>query len=409
VKRILSFLFLFALLLSACNGTASTPLSQPQTESPTSQLQTEPPTILPTEPPVLATDIPALVEINAPLIDSPSITSIRFINERDGWAVTETQIVRTNDGGVTWYNVTPPDVTDAGYNVKLFVLDNMHAWMQQPDPDHYPDDGFLYRTSDGGLTWTNSTIPFSAGSFSFLDENNGWALASLDIGAGSNAIAIYQTTDAGTTWTRKYFNDPNSIDNSAPIPLGGLKSDIVPLNMKTAWVGGIVYAAASFYLYRTDDGGQTWAEDNPPLPDGADNIEIGIEPNQMKFVSPNTGFLAARLFHEDGTETQLAIYETHDAGDTWTMTPTLIPKGGPVKFLSAKEVIVYNRAQFYVTRDAAQTWSVITPDVNFGDSLSSMDFVNLNTGWVITIDPTTSHPSLYRTSDGGATWSPIVP
>jgi hypothetical protein len=34
--------------------------------------------------------------------------------------------------------------------------------------------------------------------------------------------------------------------------------------------------------------------------------------------------------------------------------------------------------------------------------------VNLNTGWVITVDPN-NHRSLNRTNDGGATWSSVLP
>jgi photosystem II stability/assembly factor-like uncharacterized protein len=104
----------------------------------------------------------------------------------------------------------------------------------------------------------------------------------------------------------------------------------------------------------------------------------------------------------------LAIYTSSDAGNTWMLTPTLIPIGGSADFLSAVEAVVYNGDQFYVTRDAARTWSIIPPDVNFGETFAGMDFVNPNSGWVITIDPTTNHRSLYRTSDGGATWFPIV-
>ena len=29
-------------------------------------------------------------------------------------------------------------------------------------------------------------------------------------------------------------------------------------------------------------------------------------------------------------------------------------------------------------------------------------------GWIITLDPN-NHRSLYRTNDGGATWSPVIP
>ena len=80
-----------------------------------------------------------------------------------------------------------------------------------------------------------------------------------------------------------------------------------------------------------------------------------------------------------------------------------IPDGGSADFLSEQEIVIYNGAQFYVTKDAARTWSIIPPDVKFGDVFAMMDFVDPNTGWVVTLD------SLYRTNDGGTTWSPLVP
>jgi photosystem II stability/assembly factor-like uncharacterized protein len=72
-------------------------------------------------------------------------------------------------------------------------------------------------------------------------------------------------------------------------------------------------------------------------------------------------------------------------------------------------MVMYNGEQFYVTTDAAETWSTISPDVVFGESFANMEFVNLNTGWVITIDPTTNHRSLYKTTDGGTSWFPVLP
>jgi photosystem II stability/assembly factor-like uncharacterized protein len=104
---------------------------------------------------------------------------------------------------------------------------------------------------------------------------------------------------------------------------------------------------------------------------------------------------------------QAAIYTSHDGGNTWELTLTPIPEGGSAIFLSAEEMVIYNGAQFYVTKDAAQTWSIITPDVDFSQNFIMMDFVDSNTGWVATIDEL--NHSLYRTGDGGATWSSVVP
>jgi len=373
--------FLLLIILSACNAGESTPTLYPNTPSP--------------------------AEINAPLVESPALVSIRFINELDGWAVTETQIVRTNDGGITWYNVTPPEVTETGYSVDTFVLDNDHVWMQLADPENFPNSGFLYHTNDGGITWTSNKVPFSRGDLNFLDPNNGWVMSELGIAAGSMGISVFQTPDGGNTWNQTYTNDPNLQNAGDSLPLGGLKSGLAALNMQTAWVYGVIYAPGTVYLYRTEDGGTSWNEQSLPLPQGAENAELAeLSVEKIAFIPPNFGFLTMRLTSEN---INLAVYVSSDSGNTWSLTPTLIPGAGSADFLSANEAVIYNGSQFYVTRDAARTWSIIPPDILFGESFAGMDFVNVSSGWVITVDPTTNHRALYRTSDGGATWFPVIP
>src|SRR5262249_14200908 len=147
-------------------------------------------------------DTPTPPPINAPVVESPALVNVQFLNELDGWGVTETQIVRTNDGGTTWYDVTPHDLAEKGSAPAAFILDQDHAWIQQLDFNNYPYNGLLYRTADGGLTWTIASTPFSEGTLLFIDVKNGWMLANFGVGAGSNAIAVFQTTDGGTTWTQ---------------------------------------------------------------------------------------------------------------------------------------------------------------------------------------------------------------
>ena len=313
-------LIILTLLITACNTSSSAPQSAelPLTPYP---------------------DTPSPAELDETLVEAPVLIELDMLDELDGWGVTETQIVRTNDGGITWYNVTPPGVTETGYSADTFILDNKHAWVQKPDFENFPNSGFLYRTTDGGLTWTNAVTPFSRGDINFIDADNGWVLADLGVGAGSNAIAVYQTTDGGMIWEQNYINDPNRTDASVSLPLGGLKSDLVPLNMETAWVSGVVYAPGEVYLYRTDDGGHNWNQVTLELPAGAENFELGIDKDQMQFVSAREGFIVVRMA---GDATQTAIYVTRDSGNTWTLTPTIINGAGASEFLSAQEMVIYN-------------------------------------------------------------------
>ena len=108
--------------------------------------------------------------------------------------------------------------------------------------------GLLYRTSDGGLTWTVYPVPFGGGDLTFTDETHGWMMAHLGSAAGSMGVSIYRTDDGGDTWTQVYTNDPNLANAGDSLPLGGIKSNLTPLDAGTAWVGGVIYAPETFYF-----------------------------------------------------------------------------------------------------------------------------------------------------------------
>jgi photosystem II stability/assembly factor-like uncharacterized protein len=82
------------------------------------------------------------------------------------------------------------------------------------------------------------------------------------------------------------------------------------------------------------------------------------------------------------------------------------PGAGMVDFVSPVEGIFWTGEQFFSTFNGGVTWSGVQPDVLFGDSFIGMEFVNIQTGWVWTYEPTGVR-HLYRTADGGATWNSI--
>ncbi len=405
MKKILSFLFLLSLLIISCTPTGTTESIQTEESaqvllaSPTAEEALASPQALNTTE---STALPS--EASAPLIDAPDIINIEMIDERNGWGITEEEVVRTDDGGVTWYNVTPPDLTETGYSVFTFFLDENNAWLQIADNNNYPFGGFLYRTQDGGLTWQNFETPFSAGDIEFIDEDNGWILADLGVGAGSMAVSVFQTNNGGATWNRVYTNDPNLEGAGDSLPLGGIKVLLVPLDMQTAWIGGVVYANGNVYLFRTDDGGETWETiANIELPQEAQESQIGVE--KLQFISQTQGVLVLRM---SSTSQETLIFSTDDGGNTWQAFDESIPEAGLLEIPSANEVVLYSSDQFYITEDAGATFNIINPNISFGDSLTDMSFANAQVGWVITTS-STNQRVLYKTEDGAQTWFPIIP
>ena len=70
---------------------------------------------------------------------------------------------------------------------------------------------------------------------------------------------------------------------------------------------------------------------------------------------------------------------------------------------SANEIIFYTNNTFYVSNDAGETFTETVPDIAFGDSIIDLSFANATTGWVITAEYV-----LYKTTDGGATWTVLI-
>ncbi|HEX2696506.1 MAG TPA: hypothetical protein VHM28_02285 [Anaerolineales bacterium] len=379
MKRILTFSFVL-FMLAACGTPNQVPI--PVTQGPTP-----------------APEMPAPAGINAPVVSSPALVSIRMIDAQNGWGINDNDVLRTDDGGATWHNLSPQNVSGLGYAARSEFLDAMHGWVIVPDNSN-PFIGTLYITNDGGVTWKPAATPFGDGDLHFLDTKNGWLMASLGAGAGSMGVAVYQSTDGGATWNQTYTNDPNQQGAGDSLPLGGLKNGITPFDMQTAWIGGVTYAPGVVYLYQTKDGGHTWNLIPMQIPDGYDQAEF--ETIGPQFVSPKDAYLPVHISSQNGV--MLATYVSHDAGQSWTLTPTMIPQGGTLDFVDAQNGFAWNGTSFYVTHDGAQTWTSVSPDVAFGDSFAGLDFVDASTGFVLTNDVTGTRV-LYKTTDGGATWN----
>jgi photosystem II stability/assembly factor-like uncharacterized protein len=346
-----------------------------------------------------APSTPTSVAVRGPLAAPNGIVLLRMLDAANGWAITANSVVRTADGGATWHDVGPSAPETYGYRVTSAFLDIDHAWVLVPDPNDM-EKGILYRSSDGGDTWSESPVPFGSGTLRFLDSKRGWMMADLGAGAGSMAIAVFRSEDSGATWTQTFTNNPTRPGASKTLPLGGLKDGMTVKDSLTAWIGGVTYAPGTVYLYQTSDGGSTWTKS--PVTVSAGYEEAELETPGPIFVNADVGYLPVHLSTQNGT--MLAIYVSRDAGSSWLLTPSLIAQGRAADFVSPDTGFVWNGAGFYVTNDAAQTWKVVAPDVDFGDTFGGMDFVDPQVGFVLRTD-SAGNSSLYKTLDGGATWT----
>jgi photosystem II stability/assembly factor-like uncharacterized protein len=359
-----------------------------------------------TQPPQPPTELPSTESPSFPVVDAPQLLSMRFFDGSNGWGMTSTNVLRTEDGGTTWLDVSPAGVTDLGFGAVSYFYDASHGWLAISNPMDPAESGRLFRTSDGGASWAESTLPPSMGGrFSFIDPTNGFFMADLGAGAGSNWVGIYSTTDAGATWVPEYVPEPGMPESEGALPGSGQKSGMTFLDTSHGWVTGNIPMDNYLYLYNSSDGGSTWSAQSGPIPTDFGTVFTNTYPPVF---FDQKGIMPVTLF---SNVINLVIYTSNNGGETWTAAPAPVANAGRgelVDFVNPTDGFAWATGRFAVTHDAAQNWDTVTPSIPFGDNFMAMDFVNTSTGWVLTMNAD-SHTSLYQTTDGGTNWITLIP
>lgn len=220
-------------------------------------------------------------------------------------------------------------------------------------------NGAIYRTYDGGDTWSlkNTGITGSINSIFFIDENNGWACG--------YPSSVYRTADAGESWT----------EGNCSSLLLNFKS-IFFTSLLTGYVVG-----QEGYLYKTTDGGLNWS---------AYNSQTTESLTSVFFTNANNGYAVG----EFGT-----IVRTTDGGENWTLCQN-VPYGMFSDVWFADEYTGYAVSEgggIIKTTDGGSTWSELTISGQY--SFHSVCFKSVNTGFAVS-----DFGRILKTTDGGQYW-----
>jgi len=187
------------------------------------------------------------------------------------------------------------DISPAGHNDVLifdveFINDNTGFAVGQNTNTSL---GYIFKTTDGGLSWTYETHNNShLRSVVFRDDNTGF-IGGYD-GPPGTEIIIFSTQDQGQNWTKttdSYFKGINGMQF---------------VNSNLAYSYG--YGSAFFSnagMMKTSNGGSGWSyiADNP-----------GFLIEGMHFINVNTGFLALVTMAGDGS-----VQKTSNGGGSYSM------------------------------------------------------------------------------------------
>lgn len=323
----------------------------------------------------------------------PTFNWIDMIDTQIGYGMDEQNLYRTEDGGIEWKVVTPPGVNA---NFSVFFLDAQNGWMLSGNRQDL-SESTLYYTGDGGLNWSSTPAPFGMGRLQFLDEQNGWAMANINCGAGSCGVDIFETTDGGQSWDRVSSATSDNNTQLNVLPFGGDKNGMTFLDMQHGWVGGAEPINGYVWLFATQDSGQTWRQVNLPLPSSYISSTISVDP--PKFFNTKNGILPVTFFTDSSYK---VFYTTQDGGQSWKRG-NVVGSNGIVSIPTMQDIFIWDGGTLQTSHDGGKTWTMVTPNIDLSQIIAQLDFVDKKDGWATSIDANMKG-MLYKTNDGGKTW-----
>jgi photosystem II stability/assembly factor-like uncharacterized protein len=245
-------------------------------------------------------------------------------------------------------------VTAAGTGTDdVFFLGRQDGWFAVVNTA--TDDETVYRTTDGGRTWSAFPAPghvlaaLDTGDLlQFVTPASGWL---TDTESTAPKEALYATTDGGERWHLVARTHWNSHGPGVLPELGQVQFEP---DGEVGWLGGGLCSRA---LYRTADGGRAWQSSGITAPAGS-AFGLPAGSGQTLFEPVTLG---------NGT---LVLYRSTNGGARWSRVSALP--------------------------------GAVTGEAGCGASTVSVSFPSAQDGWAAAAHGTRT--VTYRTTDGGRHW-----
>jgi photosystem II stability/assembly factor-like uncharacterized protein len=346
----------------------------------------------------------------------------------------EAVLAESTDGGSTWSvrNDRLPSGygQNAGYPGQFeFVGSDGYLWGGAPTAD---GGAPLWVTSDGGISWHRASIGPAVYDVSAIGENV-WALTSAcnadsagSAAASPCALVLEQSVDGGATWSAVSGSGLTALTDA---PQSAQHVELARITLSRAYV--LTDTAdqlasdpnSGFGLVYTGDAGQTWSTRPVPCV-GA----FGLGAEIAASGTDDLWFLCGS--QASGGDQSKQLYRSSDGGLTWALSasatglgtppppasdPNTLPLGGYIAPFSIGHknlaVLSPSTAWLYPTRssllqtvDGGRSWSTVTDLVAAGfgaGSPGNVTFISATQGWICSYGV-----GLWHTSDG-VHWSAL--
>jgi photosystem II stability/assembly factor-like uncharacterized protein len=409
-------LLLGILLLAGCSRgegeTVLPPTPTPVPPSPQPSLTPLPPTeaTIPPEPTQAPLPTEDFSQLGKPFPLLPegfeiSIKYVEMLNADFGWGLAPGDdgiyhILRTDDGGEVWREITPPQpltASSAWLYPAVDFSDPQTGWAS------YQYTDLIWTTKDGGVSWQPNRLEESAmlgGMIHSLDQDRVWFFQYVDGGMQKVYTILYRSEDGGESWTKLLDPYEDAVIQAFD------KTGVDFFDADHGWLTRFFRGVSPFIsLETTSDGGVTWESlELPQPPSGTDLFSTcmcGVYDPHLSSPAAGSFRLTCQCGSFESPLFKSYLYQTTDGGETWDIQ--YIPNGD-LHFISQGTYYVVD-LEIYRTEDGGLNWDKIK-DVNWDGQLS---FVDDQTALGVALCTDDDKTALVKTTNGCGTFELIEP
>lgn len=342
-----------------------------------------------------------------PALMSGRISYIAVHPEREStWYVAagSGNVWKTENAGTTW---TPVFDDQASYSIGCVTIDPRHpetVWVgtgEKVSGRHVGWGDGVYKSLDGGKTWKNMGLHNSEHISRILidprDSRVVYVAAEGPLWSSGGDRGVYKTEDGGQTWTHSLNISPDTGVSDAVMDPNEPDILYAAAYQRRRSAAAFMAGGPESGLYKSSDGGKTWKKLTAGLPRGdMGRIGLAVSPIHPRFVYATI---------EAGDE-EKGFYRSSDWGESWEKRSSYISGGtgphyyqkifaDPHRFDRVYQMDVWT----HVTDDGGKTWSRPNETHKHSD----------NHALAFTSDPnhliSGTDGGLYQSFDQGQTWS----
>jgi len=273
---------------------------------------------------------------------------------------------KTTDNGVTWKPVWENQSVNSIGTVTVDQKTPRTVWIGTGEATNRQSSGWgdgVYKSTDGGATWTNMGLRTSARIARIVvDPNNAdvvYVAAPGHLWGPNRERGLYKSTDGGRSWALILSRDEDTGAVDVAIDPGDSRIVYAALYQHRRTPFGFVGGGPGSGLYKSTDAGATWTPMTKGLPEGTVgrvSISIYAKDPRVVYVSVEKGL---RYTSSVSYGKRLGgVYRSEDRGETWRFMSDWNPRpaySSQLKVDPSDQSRLY-AMQWSVSDDSGKTW-----------------------------------------------------